>query len=181
MATLLDGFSLPTQRCFYLQGFPFSCFTLFSAYAEVFLVSNTLSTEQAPFLCLRRGVSAIVICTYTAMGFSLPTQRCFSDYDPDRRCCSLFSAYAEVFLSPRRSRPQSLPFLCLRRGVSGVIDRPKKKGALFSAYAEVFLAEPAFACNTETFLCLRRGVSRSAGMCTLATSFSLPTQRCFPK
>ena len=177
----MSAFSLPTQRCFSPSASSLSIYCLFSAYAEVFPCLLTARPAASAFLCLRRGVSRQLPSRQIIANFSLPTQRCFSDYDPDRRCCSLFSAYAEVFLSPRRSRPQSLPFLCLRRGVSGVIDRPKKKGALFSAYAEVFLAEPAFACNTETFLCLRRGVSRSAGMCTLATSFSLPTQRCFPK
>ena len=50
-------FSLPTQRCFRLFCRVLCLFPLFSAYAEVFLLT-------APDVC-------------TVTGFSLPTQRCF--------------------------------------------------------------------------------------------------------
>ena len=91
--------------------------------------------------------------------FSLPTQRCFRPVLLQHPELRLFSAYAEVFLKIALKDGVDIPFLCLRRGVSGVIDRSKKKGAfslptqrcfyqqiamsaadaLFSAYAEVFL------------------------------------------
>ena len=74
----LDGFSLPTQRCFYIEAVRpdldplFSAYAevfpglttrsvlsagLFSAYAEVFLTVSSAATEAQTFLCLRRGVS----------------------------------------------------------------------------------------------------------------------------
>ena len=71
----------------------------------------------------------------------------------------LFSAYAEVFLSPRA--------------------RSLFRGLLFSAYAEVFPAENAGDPTTATFLCLRRGVSDSRSETSRFSPFSLPTQRCF--
>ena len=50
---------------------------------------------------------------------------------------------------------------------------------LFSAYAEVFPA-PSWPPGPESsFLCLRRGVSGSDQYAAVASSFSLPTQRCF--
>ena len=95
------------------------------------------------------------------------------------RVC-LFSAYAEVFLSPKAPKPWKATFLCLRRGVSARITARSSRisfslptqrcfpddvrevydDALFSAYAEVFPSDAHTRQYSETFLCLRRGVSR---------------------
>ena len=50
-------FSLPTQRCFWLEIHIVRRIPLFSAYAEVFLAFRAFAVTSAPFLCLRRGVS----------------------------------------------------------------------------------------------------------------------------
>ena len=111
--------------------------------------------------------------------FSLPTQRCFRPVWAIRIRQLLFSAYAEVFLSPKAPKPWKATFLCLRRGVSARITArssrisfslptqrcfpPEKgKGAaldLFSAYAEVFPVVSDALAALAAFLCLRRGVS----------------------
>ena len=111
----------------------------------------------------------------------------------------LFSAYAEVFLYQHWDVISEKPFLCLRRGVSGVLpvapppglfslptqrcfrvkEEVKTTGALFSAYAEVFLWIESLCAPGVPFLCLRRGVSISEGAEALEGNFSLPTQRCF--
>ena len=112
---------------------------------------------------------------------------------------SLFSAYAEVFLTVGSAVISAGTFLCLRRGVS--LSRaflwlreffslptqrcfPETLGGssgkrLFSAYAEVFLRTFRMTGLPDAFLCLRRGVSRRAEGYTLIDLFSLPTQRCF--
>ena len=91
------------------------------------------------FLCLRRGVSVVIVFRNYKKDFSLPTQRCF-----------LVLPMVLVFY---------ITFLCLRRGVSKVscgldaqycFSLPTQRcfsgalkafaeGSLFSAYAEVFL------------------------------------------
>ena len=136
---LFCPFSLPTQRCFRNGLWPRACWSLFSAYAEVF-----------PRLCLRE----VGQCS-----FSLPTQRCFRDRVRWDTVFALFSAYAEVFRPDLPQAPDPQAFLCLRRGVSHRRHRlcrfiafslPTQRcfriesdlfGAvyLFSAYAEVFL------------------------------------------
>ena len=112
------SFSLPTQRCFPPRGFPFRSNRLFSAYAEVFPSVPQRSGRDRSFLCLRRGVSRVQTDLWNLLYFSLPTQRCFCRRIQCRHCRGLFSAYAEVFLSTVSRRRKSLPFLCLRRGVS---------------------------------------------------------------
>ena len=96
---VLSVFSLPTQRCFRiadsLEGKPL----LFSAYAEVFLAHNQPRFFSLAFLCLRRGVSDPEIDRAGTVIFSLPTQRCFHLRGRPAASLSLFSAYAEVFLS----------------------------------------------------------------------------------
>ena len=92
------------------------------------------------------------------------------------------------------------PFLCLRRGVSGLRysyrsiedfslptqrcfwsrDRRQGRHHLFSAYAEVFPGKPSFRSTSTAFLCLRRGVSLVVHGENRLIAFSLPTQRCFP-
>ena len=72
------AFSLPTQRCFYLQLPYLQAQELFSAYAEVFLRHSISRSPHQAFLCLRRGVSHRLQ---------------LRDHRSD-----LFSAYAEVFL-----------------------------------------------------------------------------------
>ena len=91
---------------------------LFSAYAEVFPSVPQRSGRDRSFLCLRRGVSRVQTDLWNLLYFSLPTQRCFCRRIQCRHCRGLFSAYAEVFLSTVSRRRKSLPFLCLRRGVS---------------------------------------------------------------
>ena len=71
------------------------------------------------------------------------------------------------------------PFLCLRRGVSEVIDLSTDRSLLFSAYAEVFLSSARWTTPCLTFLCLRRGVSEFGAPLMRRQTFSLPTQRCF--
>ena len=112
------GFSLPTQRCFYWESQKRYWGSLFSAYAEVFLMQQTQLHQQETFLCLRRGVSVWSETRAEANTFSLPTQRCFSAglYLVERK--KLFSAYAEVFLYVSIHMFEQEPFLCLRRGVS---------------------------------------------------------------
>ena len=100
------------------------CEELFSAYAEVFLHHWRPGLAQLTFLCLRRGVSRSGGPCVLTRCFSLPTQRCFQS-----KCCrkpptSLFSAYAEVFLSSTALSPSTGTFLCLRRGVSQAFDQP---------------------------------------------------------
>ena len=136
-------------------------FTLFSAYAEVFLTAFEGGKELE--------------------GFSLPTQRCFLPCPLPGGGQALFSAYAEVFL--RTFRITGLPdaFLCLRRGVSEVIDLSTDRSLLFSAYAEVFLSKRRAGRGKAPFLCLRRGVSSMPALPRRSGSFSLPTQRCFSR
>ena len=92
------GFSLPTQRCFFI----------------VFPREDALRA----FLCLRRGVSHSPAFGAISCCFSLPTQRCFRLRSTSATDCELFSAYAEVFLIPAASGALAEAFLCLRRGVS---------------------------------------------------------------
>ena len=117
-------FSLPTQRCFSSTRSARGAKTLFSAYAEVFPYTDLKAKVKEAFLCLRRGVSPSRPHGCGARRFSLPTQRCFQS-----KCCrkpptSLFSAYAEVFLSSTALSPSTGTFLCLRRGVSQAFDQP---------------------------------------------------------
>ena len=71
----------------------------------------------------------------------------------------LFSAYAEVFLSPASSASRRCP--------------------LFSAYAEVFPCLFVASVGHLSFLCLRRGVSDTGTTSDDGIPFSPPTQRCF--
>ena len=71
---------------------------LFSAYAEVFPTLLTKVVTMIAFLCLRRGVSVVIVFRNYKKDFSLPTQRCFSGALKAFAEGSLFSAYAEVFL-----------------------------------------------------------------------------------
>ena len=132
-------FSLPTQRCFPPEKGKGAALDLFSAYAEVFPVVSDALAALAAFLCLRRGVSiparpflvpgVTFLCLRRGVSgrecrrsyhrhFSLPTQRCFRFEIRNIEIQSLFSAYAEVFLSSARWTTPCLTFLCLRRGVS---------------------------------------------------------------
>ena len=70
-------FSLPTQRCFSHKVGVAVPIGLFSAYAEVFLLTNNFTDSRAAFLCLRRGVSRMACLRFSIVTFSLPTQRCF--------------------------------------------------------------------------------------------------------
>ena len=92
-------FSLPTQRCFYAEQVPPWIPPLFSAYAEVFPLAACFLCSDLTFLCLRRGVSLGRLIGEGSCGFSLPTQRCFLRHSCDNVKSTLFSAYAEVFLS----------------------------------------------------------------------------------
>ena len=152
-------FSLPTQRCFRERQGSGPFYLLFSAYAEVFLVAFKLKLFFYSFLCLRRGVSRKEFTRSREKIFSLPTQRCFPLSILYKFFHQLFSAYAEVFLSHLSAVAISLPFLCLRRGVSKNIDFFAYGYPLFSAYAEVFLADDTDSSDLQ--------------------NFSLPTQRCF--
>ena len=172
---------------------------LFSAYAEVFPVSEASWSVLIPFLCLRRGVSYDPIAEFTWSRFSLPTQRCFHFFEHRFLDVQLFSAYAEVFLRSCLDLSGFPAFLCLRRGVSRYSEKVRDYSAfslptqrcflrphgsqserpLFSAYAEVFLSSTALSPSTGTFLCLRRGVSQAFDQPITPPGFSLPTQRCF--
>ena len=153
------NFSLPTQRCF----------------------QPSLGVLRHPdaFLCLRRGVSQLPHEVIEIVAFSLPTQRCFVQIFHKRPILKLFSAYAEVFLTVGIVFVDLLPFLCLRRGVSG-------SSLIFSGLSTFSL--PTQRCFYERhhlqgsippFLCLRRGVSFTVPEALDAAFFSLPTQRCF--
>ena len=152
---------------------------LFSAYAEVFLFRRVTSALRRPFLCLRRGVSKAQKRESVLFLFSLPTQRCFRARSFEMRFSVLFSAYAEVFPALGSLKTSTIPFLCLRRGVSSgelLVDHGE---GLFSAYAEVFLLQIIVANRDWTFLCLRRGVSWRVRSKLYRRFFSLPTRRCF--
>ena len=75
--TQAQGFSLPTQRCFFQASQLFGRHQLFSAYAEVFLTLGVFWKISKTFLCLRRGVSEGREALPREICFSLPTQRCF--------------------------------------------------------------------------------------------------------
>ena len=115
------------------------------------------------------------------MRFSLPTQRCFRPVWAIRIRQLLFSAYAEVFLSPKAPKPWKATFLCLRRGVSPGYRKSDRIAPLFSAYAEVFPVVSDALAALAAFLCLRRGVSLLCKVDDAMLDFSLPTQRCFLK
>ena len=91
-------FSLPTQRCFFVQTPVICLLFLFSAYAEVFPLVDSGEHEK--------------------LNFSLPTQRCFPCPILEPFHGHLFSAYAEVFPLPKTRALSWSPFLFLRRGVS---------------------------------------------------------------
>ena len=71
---------------------------LFSAYAEVFPMKKSQADIIVAFLCLRRGVSPMILIATVVATFSLPTQRCFFSFFLRFHKQLLFSAYAEVFL-----------------------------------------------------------------------------------
>ena len=101
MSTVSPGqtfFSLPTQRCFRVARIELQLVSLFSAYAEVFPAQGFRYLPEISFLCLRRGVSVVIVFRNYKKDFSLPTQRCF-----------LVLPMVLVFY---------ITFLCLRRGVS---------------------------------------------------------------
>ena len=193
------SFSLPTQRCFFHDFITEINFTLFSAYAEVFLGKRQCVIQSGSFLCLRRGVSPSGGIVLPRFLFSLPTQRCFQHKRKRKPAGVLFSAYAEVFPISFSIEKRPGTFLCLRRGVSqGLVleaegpffSLPTQRcflfvfhltppRLLFSAYAEVFLAPGCYLRSMATFLCLRRGVSSFAFWISSELIFSLPTQRCF--
>ena len=75
--------------------------------------------------------------------------------------------------------PSRFAFLCLRRGVSVVVNVSSDGTGLFSAYAEVFPRCIRFIKSSSPFLCLRRGVSLPQTWSLQFSGFSLPTQRCF--
>ena len=93
-----NDFSLPTQRCFRVARIELQLVSLFSAYAEVFPAQGFRYLPEISFLCLRRGVSVVIVFRNYKKDFSLPTQRCFSGALKAFAEGSLFSAYAEVFL-----------------------------------------------------------------------------------
>ena len=114
----IEGFSLPTQRCFLYNDRRMDLVKLFSAYAEVFPPIFEPNPPDLAFLCLRRGVSTVnevvVLITFLFSAyaevfpqksqeavhpeyFSLPTQRCFRAERRVEAVQVLFSAYAEVF------------------------------------------------------------------------------------
>ena len=104
-----------------------------------------------------------------------------------------------MFLLAIDNRASGGTFLCLRRGVSVVVNvssdgtgfsLPTQRyfrrtrhcddaRRLFSAYAEVFLPAITPLTVPRSFLCLRRGVSIAESICIMIVNFSLPTQRCF--
>ena len=91
------AFSLPTQRCFCGVESERADRSLFSAYAEVFPVLGWVYWAICAFLCLRRGVSDVVVALPAKAVFSLLTQRCFHKILEAKDSFPLFSAYAEVF------------------------------------------------------------------------------------
>ena len=113
-----SSFSLPTQRCFCVRKSSEKDAGLFSAYAEVFPCDTSRAERAFSFLCLRRGVSGLLIRCHYSVHFSLPTQRCFQGTEIAAAPVSLFSAYAEVFLYAGFCLRVCFAFLCLRRGVS---------------------------------------------------------------
>jgi hypothetical protein len=114
-------------------------------------------------LCLRRGVSVIVIEIISSCYFSLPTQRCFHRHNPSRATSGLFSAYTEVFPKNRFSLTRRPTFLCLRRGVSWSPDvngREELSGAI-KDFSEGIAAESFLDfLNVPSFLLFRMNLKR---------------------
>ena len=114
-------------------------------------------------LCLRRGVSVIVIEIISSCYFSLPTQRCFPDIKQLFLQPILFSAYAEMFPKNRFSLTRRPTFLCLRRGVSWSPDvngREELSGAI-KDFSEGIAAESFLDfLNVPSFLLFRMNLKR---------------------
>ena len=92
-------FSLHMQRCFQLGKVSKKTIFVFSAHAEMFLVTLCRSTIRLSFLCTCRDVSMGVFSMKGREMFSLHMQRCFQQL---RRWCAsqaVFSAHAEMFPS----------------------------------------------------------------------------------
>ena len=174
-----SNFSLPTQRCFWIQGQALGLQRLFSAYAEVFLGWLGRMTARCPFLCLRRGVSHRPQVEHADHDFSLPTQRCFSSGLRFLWVQKLFSAYAEVFPTSHGWMTAKCPFLCLRRGVSFTGKILNSLNDFSLPTQRCFRARALSGLSRRAFLCLRRGVSADSSVSSSDGSFSLPTQRCF--
>ena len=136
---------------------------LFSAYAEMFPLEGTTKHLYFACLCLRRGVSVIVIEIISSRYFSLPTQRCFPYIKQLFLQPILFSAYTEVFPKNRFSLTRRPTFLCLRRGVSWSPDvngREELSGAI-KDFSEGIAAESFLDfLNVPSFLLFRMNLKR---------------------
>ena len=75
--------------------------------------------------------------------------------------------------------PRMSPFLCLRRGVSRLVDGAPVSGCFSLPTQRCFHWSGNSRAPDGAFLCLRRGVSRRVKIQKKASGFSLPTQRCF--
>ncbi len=172
-------FSPRTRRCFLLSRV-FTCQRrVFSAYAEVFLLILEYSRLSKRFLRVRGGVSFFVAHFSSLSLFSPRTRRCFrcKGLPPCRG--TVFSAYAEVFLTLSALKAERLGFLRVRGGVSSsriylfIFPRfsPRTRrcfhnplrllftDTVFSAYAEVFLYIILYNLSRYCFLRVRGGVS----------------------
>ena len=75
--------------------------------------------------------------------------------------------------------PRMSPFLCLRRGVSRLVDGAPVSGCFSLPTQRCFHWSGNSRAPDGAFLCLRRGVSRPGAFPSGRIGFSLPTQRCF--
>ena len=152
---------------------------VFSACAEMFLLSMSKWMKAIGFLCVCRDVSRRVHCRTFLKAFSLRVQRCFLGLIDVQKHTWVFSACAEMFLTASVFSALTLRFLCVCRDVS---EKKPKKGLMrmfslrvqrcflsvlsrrllacvFSACAEMFLFLSTRMLDKGCFLCVCRDVS----------------------
>ena len=91
---------------------------LFSAHAEVFPVSSTLTRNAGSLLRARGGISEEVMDSMAAWSSSPRTRRYFPERSAESYQQELFSAHAEVFPTYYRIQSQDRPLLRARGGIS---------------------------------------------------------------
>ena len=114
-------FSLHAQRCFLGKKCSFLGWKVFSACAEMFLLSKGQKDIDYSFLCMRRDVSYYSRRFALYEEFSLHAQRCFYLLQRFFFLWWVFSACAEMFLIWIISYRKNSSFLCMRRDVSIIL------------------------------------------------------------
>ena len=113
-------FSLHMQRCFWYLYSEEPRFGVFSAHAEMFLLSLQIDIESLRFLCTCRDVSDYLYGFGLLGEFSLHMQRCFRRVSVDCLTTSVFSAHTGMFPGTAESAPGPVCFICISRDVSAL-------------------------------------------------------------